>query len=146
MSSKGCKTPEAKAKYRATKCRRHKERMATDPEYRRKRVLAERLRHKKRMCADPVFRKREYRKEGLRANYGISLDDYECLRTSQSNKCGICGAEPAPGEKELAVDHNHATDYIRGLLCFHCNVGVGHFQDSVPLLLKAIAWLTERNG
>jgi hypothetical protein len=106
---------------------------------RRKAALKERFR------ADPAFRKRENRKEGLR-QYGITLDDYERLRTLQNNMCGICDREPMVGEKGLSVDHNHETRYIRGLLCFHCNVGLGHFMDSVPLLCRAIQWLTERNG
>lgn len=119
---------------------RHKERMQTDPEYRLKCKTAEKRRHKARM-ADPVYRKREQRKDSLRHNFGISIDDYAILQESQDNKCGICGLEPKSDERALAVDHDHETDYIRGLLCFSCNVGIGHLKDDERLLRRAIEWV-----
>ena len=48
-------------------------------------------------------------------------------------QCVICGS----GEK-LVVDHNHLTGKVRGLLCNHCNRGLGHFRDD-PMLLEFAA-------
>ena len=45
--------------------------------------------------------------------------------------------------RRLAVDHDHKTGKIRGLLCISCNVGLGHFQDDVELLRSAILYLQE---
>lgn len=121
---------------------RHKERMATDPDYRRRHREAAKRSYKRRRQRDPEFRKRDNRDDALRTDYGITLKEYELLREAQNNTCGICGRQSAEGEKPLCVDHDHETGYIRGLLCFHCNVGIGHLQDDVALVLKAAAWLT----
>lgn len=45
------------------------------------------------------------------------------------------------GTAKLVVDHCHASGKIRGLLCDLCNRGIGHFNDSVELLYKAIKYL-----
>lgn len=51
--------------------------------------------------------------------------------------CGLCGREST----RLFKDHDHRTKVRRGLICIRCNTGLGHFQDSVAELKKAIAYL-----
>ena len=41
--------------------------------------------------------------------------------------------------------NDHETDRIRGILCFKCNVGLGHFNDSEELLQRAVVYLQETN-
>jgi hypothetical protein len=48
--------------------------------------------------------------------------------------------------KALAVDHNHETGALRGLLCCDCNQALGKFQDSRDILLKAIRYLDKHDG
>ena len=48
-------------------------------------------------------------------------------------QCVICGVEEG-----LVVDHDHVTDKVRGMLCNHCNRGLGHFRDD-PMLLEFAA-------
>lgn len=51
--------------------------------------------------------------------YGITGDDYATLLKRQGGKCAICRARPK--SKRLAVDHDHKTGAVRGLLCSRCN-------------------------
>ena len=48
-------------------------------------------------------------------------------------QCVICGTTDT-----LVVDHDHATGQVRGMLCNHCNRGLGHFKDD-PMLLEFAA-------
>ncbi len=45
----------------------------------------------------------------------------EALIELHGNFCGICGKPGSAFKKRLAVDHNHSSGKIRGLLCFRCN-------------------------
>jgi len=51
--------------------------------------------------------------------YGLTADQYEQLLTLQDGKCAICRARPK--SKRLAVDHDHKTGAVLGLLCSRCN-------------------------
>mgnify|MGYP000872898381 FL=1 len=75
--------------------------------------------------------------------YGISIEQYEHMLAQQDGCCYICRKPPsgkANGSK-LAVDHDHETDQIRGLLCDHCNKGLGQFRDDPELLRLAAAYV-----
>lgn len=74
----------------------------------------------------------------LRKKYGIGLHQYQSILEAQQGACGICGKK---NWRNLAIDHNHQTGDVRGLLCSTCNTGLGQFQDSVDLLEKAIEYL-----
>jgi hypothetical protein len=71
--------------------------------------------------------------------YGITPELYSSLLEEQGGKCGICGSDKA-GKKgqRFAVDHDHATGDIRGLLCIACNSHLGWYE---PHGTKAIVYL-----
>jgi hypothetical protein len=75
----------------------------------------------------------------LKRDYGIAYEQYQELLKQQDGRCAICNETPT--DKKLAVDHSHATGVVRGLLCSACNVGLGHFKDSIELLSKAVEYL-----
>ena len=75
----------------------------------------------------------------LKRRYNLTLQQYKELLQTQNGVCAICGAKP--GRKKLFVDHNHATNKVRGLLCRSCNTGLGCFQDDINLLLKSTKYL-----
>lgn len=61
--------------------------------------------------------------------YGITLVDYNRMFAAQNGCCGICGRHQTEFKKSLAVDHNHTTGQIRGLLCISCNTGLTVVED-----------------
>ena len=78
----------------------------------------------------------------IKHNYGITLEQYDCMLVSQDGVCAIC-RKPCKTGRKLAVDHDHKTGNIRGLLCQSCNVMLGSGKDS-PLLLKTGADYLEK--
>jgi len=79
----------------------------------------------------------------LRIKFNISIEEYNQLLDLQNYKCAICQDE-CPTGRQLAVDHNHRTGKVRGLLCMECNIGLGKFKDSDDLLIKAISYLEKK--
>ncbi len=75
--------------------------------------------------------------------YGISGEDYEALYKAQGGRCYIC--RRATGRrKRLAVDHNHRTGEVRGLLCGPCNKNVvGHLRENPAAFRRAIRYVLD---
>jgi hypothetical protein len=100
--------------------------------------------------ADPLtYRSQQalYRRARRR---GLTVEQLQALEIAQGSLCAICGQpETALGAhgkvKSLAVDHDHETGRIRGLLCNNCNRAIGLLGDSVELLLKAVEYLKGSN-
>ena len=69
--------------------------------------------------------------------YGLSEKHFRLLLISQNYECAICGKK----DRSLVVDHNHTTGKVRGLLCSHCNTGIGMLQDSVEIIRRAEGYL-----
>lgn len=94
-------------------------------------------------CAPLLSRTRTLRK------YNLSLDDYHELLKSQNYSCKICNLKDTSYRKRLSVDHDHSCcpgegscgKCIRGLLCHHCNSGLGNAKDSIEILEKMIEYL-----
>jgi len=82
----------------------------------------------------------------LKYKYGITLDDYNLMLEEQNMSCAICGStDPGRKNANFAVDHDHKTNEIRGLLCHRCNMGLGYFDDD-PVQLKQAATYLESNA
>jgi len=78
---------------------------------------------------------------GLKANYGISLEDYNSMLKEQEYKCMICNIHENDLSKPLSVDHCHTTGIVRGLLCTNCNTSLGGFMDNIEYLEAGIEYL-----
>ena len=79
------------------------------------------------------------RNEQLLAKYGITEEIYEKILKHQSGVCAICHFHQR--YKRLAVDHDHKTGQVRGLLCENCNRGLGRFFDSEYRLENAAKYI-----
>jgi hypothetical protein len=84
------------------------------------------------------------RRRYLMTTYGLTIEQYDAMFSEQGNRCAICRSD-YPG-KTWSVDHDHTTGEVRGILCWHCNVGLGHFRDDVPNLMAAADYLLRSQG
>lgn len=81
----------------------------------------------------------------LARRYGITVQLYLDLHEQQRGACGICGRPEAEvPKKRLAVDHDHKTGRVRGLLCQDCNFALGLLHDDSQLLAAASKWIRNR--
>lgn len=81
----------------------------------------------------------------LKQAHGITLEEYNLKLKSQRGVCACCGDEETGrnqfGVLPLAVDYDHATGRLRGLLCMKCNRALGLLGDSISNLQQLIGYL-----
>ena len=77
----------------------------------------------------------------LIAKYELSHTQYEERLLSQGGRCAICGAVKS-GRKDgfFAIDHDHKTGIVRGILCIRCNNGLGYIENA-KMLKSALKYL-----
>jgi hypothetical protein len=83
------------------------------------------------------------RKANLKKRYGITPEDYDRLLEKQNHSCGSCGRTKPSGHGRFHVDHCHTTGKVRGLLCHHCNNGIGNLGDTYQSLQSAAYYLSQ---
>lgn len=94
----------------------------------------------RRWCSDTCSRDGA-RAARLRAIFDISPEEYDQILDYQDGKCAICKKPPKPG-KRLAVDHDHETGFIRGLLCFYDNKRVLGARTA-DVLIRTAAYVSD---
>ena len=61
---------------------------------------------------------------------------------SQTDNCEICQRPASDSHRGvLALDHDHETGKVRGLLCGACNKALGFFQDDIDVMAAAIEYI-----
>lgn len=86
------------------------------------------------------------RKLQLQKRYGITQEQYDVMSIEQNHKCKICKSDnPGHNNKYFYVDHCHKTKIVRGLLCRHCNMAIGQFNDNAINIRRAADYV-EFNG
>lgn len=78
----------------------------------------------------------------LRQEFDMTPDEYAELLAAQDGRCAICMAMPRT--RRLAVDHDHKTGEVRGLLCTRCNHKVLGAARENPSILRRAAEYLER--
>jgi len=71
--------------------------------------------------------------------YRLKPEEYEKIFSHQGGVCAGC--RRAPGRISLAVDHNHTTGEVRGLLCWLCNRAIGILRDNAEAAANLGAYL-----
>ncbi len=75
-------------------------------------------------------------------NLGVCDAQYAAMLEEQDGRCAICCcALDSSRNTKFAVDHDHQTGAIRGLLCLKCNTGLGLLGDDADRLAAAINYL-----
>lgn len=74
--------------------------------------------------------------------YGLAPEQHAALLAAQGGLCAVC--KGAGGQRGLAVDHDHATGRVRGLLCGACNSAIGLLKERPDNFERAVAYL--KNG
>lgn len=73
----------------------------------------------------------------IKRKFGITKEQYQQLYRRQKGKCYVCQHHSREFPRALAVDHNHKTGEIRGLLCTYCNrYRVGRHTD--PEIMRRV--------
>lgn len=76
----------------------------------------------------------------IKTEYGLDVATYHWLEERQLHRCAICRQRPV--SKRLAVDHEHSSGDVRGLLCSSCNHDLlGAARHSIEILQNAVAYL-----
>jgi hypothetical protein len=78
--------------------------------------------------------------------YGITLEQYDALLASQNHRCAICPSNSPKAKNGWHVDHDHKTNKVRGILCHHCNTGIGLLGHSSERLKAAATYLMPHEG
>lgn len=102
-------------------------------------------RHKEKLKPAARERNREWNKQhgrdaNLRQKYGVTEQRFNQASAAIGGACEICGKQCGV-HKNLSVDHDHDTGFVRGLLCMKCNAGIGKFGDSADLLRSALEYM-----
>lgn len=76
----------------------------------------------------------------IRSLYGLSDKQFLDLLYAQHGLCSICQVAFSKRVRPV-VDHCHGSGDVRGLLCHHCNTGLGLLGDNPQILKRAIKYL-----
>jgi Recombination endonuclease VII len=86
-------------------------------------------------------------RKNLLKKFGITPQEYDEMLIKQNGVCALCGKPEtamgynSPKTKLLAVDHDHLTGKIRGLLCSKCNMDLGAFEEDTNNYFQRITEL-----
>jgi len=124
------------------------ESLARDPEgFKERRNSSSRLSKRRFRAEDPEGYRLKARRYRLKKYYGLTEEEYKTLLAKQDGVCALCG-RPPESERQLwfAVDHDHQTGKIRGLLHNGCNLGLAFFGEDPAWLRLGAEYLERHRG
>jgi hypothetical protein len=87
-----------------------------------------------------------FKNKRLKQEYGVTWEWYKAQLDMQGGCCAVCGADPTCQKKMFAVDHDHQTGQVRGIICSRCNVVLDRFDKVPDFAAKAEAYLGQYRG
>ena len=102
-----------------------------------------------RTCAKESAGRGKYGKVGGWKRNGVKnkdgsqfmVADFDLAYKNQDGKCFGCSRHSSIFKKALIADHDHATGFFRGLLCFQCNFILGQARDTSEILRRLASYL-----
>lgn len=104
----------------------NKRRFLENPDTRR-RVLSA-VAHARLFRAPAKYGNESGKDGSRRKRYGLTAEEFRAILASQDGKCAICAKPLEDTAGKRAVDHDHQTGAVRGLLCVPCNGSLGWFE------------------
>lgn len=62
--------------------------------------------------------------------YKMTAADVEFMLDRQGGRCPLCGETLSGSKRKRAIDHDHATGAVRGILCSGCNTTLGFYEKA----------------
>jgi hypothetical protein len=90
--------------------------------------------------ANPEKARQTLRRAQLKLWYGVTPEWVDATIVAQRG-CAICKVEDAVKRGGWHVDHDHSTGKTRGVLCGHCNRGMGFLKDDSEICAAAAEYL-----
>jgi hypothetical protein len=93
-----------------------------------------------------------YQFERTVKKFGLSMEEYNEFMAKQDSSCAICNSSFSHKrngqEARLAIDHDHKTGKVRGLLCGSCNRALGLLKEDKRIVQSAVQYLerVEKEG
>lgn len=112
-----------------------------EKKYREREDVMERRKHYQDKYRNLPSHRERTKELALVRKYGISSEQYREILLKQGNKCAVCKLKQPEHSKRFAVDHDHKSNKVRGLLCMNCNRAIGLMKDSPEILKSAINYL-----
>lgn len=70
------------------------------------------------------------------------MEEFEIKYKEQKGKCDCCGKKiPKSGSTKLALDHNHISMQIRGILCRDCNINIISILENKQKTVMGLTYL-----
>lgn len=74
--------------------------------------------------------------------HNLSVEEFWSIFEDQDATCPVCDWAIEP--ENSAIDHNHNTGEVRGILCKACNRALGLLKDNPKNLFRAANYLEDR--
>lgn len=95
---------------------------------------------RRKRAENPEYMREISRRADHKSKYGITLEQKQEIFVAQGSCCAICATTDNRG-RTWHTDHCHTTNRVRGVLCNHCNLMLGHARDNPYILAKAARYL-----
>lgn len=87
------------------------------------------------------------RRSHLKSTYDMTVEQYDEMLAAQGGGCGSCGGQETRLHqngrlRSMAVDHDHKTGRVRGILCQRCNITLGLCEEKPEVLMQVIKYIT----